>query len=626
MGLKGNISKFFAWILVLIVIVSLAGFGIQDVILGSTSRNIATVGKEKVSIDEFVRNLDNEIARFSQKNNLNLTIEDAKAYGLVNKVLNDLIAKKIFDNFLKQNEISRGDDSVAEFIKTVDSFNGITGEFDIERYKRFVAASGLSIKEFENNIKSDLSRDLILNIFAAPKQIDPLIFEKLVEHYFQSREIALVELDEKTFKNKASIPSESDISEYFEKNQDDFVSPRKTIIEVAKVDFDQIIETQTVDDREIETYYRENPNAFQVEEKRLIDKLSFESDGEKTDKRISQILAKPILFDEEISIRGLKIDDITLGLVTESDGDKNFGDLFRKKDIGIYGPYQTDLGTALYRINQIIPEKKISYLEAKKDIKKFLASDKAKEASFELLEKLNNDIAAGQTIDDLKLEFMLSVETLEIEDDILPEKFRETPLVTDLYKNSTEEISEFTMLSNGSLIAIKLIKDVEARNLNLEEASKKIKNILTQKNILIATKVFFDKKIGSRDDFLNELFRLNNESEIFVEIKKKKIYRFNLNNQLTLERMKKLFMGKKNDFFVFFDDSRLFVAFIEKIKPDDIGEEQKRTLIAQRIEFYKDNLKQNFINNYLNFIKQTTEISVNEKLIESTLLNLRRNS
>ena len=90
--------------------------------------------------------------------------------------------------------------------------------------------------------------------------------------------------------------------------------------------------------------------------------------------------------------------------------------------------------------------------------------------------------------------------------------------------------------------------------------------------------------------------------------------------------MKKLFMGKKNDFFVFFDDSRLFVAFIEKIKPDDIGEEQKRTLIAQRIEFYKDNLKQNFINNYLNFIKQTTEISVNEKLIESTLLNLRRNS
>ena len=53
--LKGNISKFFAWIMVSIVIVSLAGFGIQDVILGSMGRNIASVGKEKISVDEFLK-------------------------------------------------------------------------------------------------------------------------------------------------------------------------------------------------------------------------------------------------------------------------------------------------------------------------------------------------------------------------------------------------------------------------------------------------------------------------------------------------------------------------------------------------------------------------------------------
>ena len=50
-SLKGNISKFFAWIMVSIVIVSLAGFGIQDVILGSSGRNIATVGKEKITVN-----------------------------------------------------------------------------------------------------------------------------------------------------------------------------------------------------------------------------------------------------------------------------------------------------------------------------------------------------------------------------------------------------------------------------------------------------------------------------------------------------------------------------------------------------------------------------------------------
>ena len=66
-SLKGNISKFFAWIMVSIVIVSLAGFGIQDVILGSSGRNIATVGKEKITVNNFLVNVESEILKFSQE-------------------------------------------------------------------------------------------------------------------------------------------------------------------------------------------------------------------------------------------------------------------------------------------------------------------------------------------------------------------------------------------------------------------------------------------------------------------------------------------------------------------------------------------------------------------------------
>ena len=131
-SLKGNISKFFAWIMVSIVIISLAGFGIQDVILGSTSRDIATVGKEKISIDEFLRSVENEILNFSQQNNISITVEEAKTYGLVNKALNDLIAKKIFDNLIRKEGVSRKDIIVADYIKTVESFKNISGDFDVE--------------------------------------------------------------------------------------------------------------------------------------------------------------------------------------------------------------------------------------------------------------------------------------------------------------------------------------------------------------------------------------------------------------------------------------------------------------------------------------------------------------
>ena len=173
--LKGNISKFFAWIMVSIVIISLAGFGIQDVILGSAGRNIASVGKEKITIDEFLRSVENEILNFSQKNNITLTVEEAKTYGLINKALNDLIAKKIFDNLIKNEGISREDKSVADYIKTVESFKNINGNFDVEKYKRYVTATGVNIKEFESALKDDLVRELVLSVFQAPSKIDTIM-------------------------------------------------------------------------------------------------------------------------------------------------------------------------------------------------------------------------------------------------------------------------------------------------------------------------------------------------------------------------------------------------------------------------------------------------------------------
>ena len=224
-SLKGNISKFFAWIMVSIVIVSLAGFGIQDVILGSMGQNIASIGKEKITVDEFLKGVENEILDFSQRNNVTLSVEDAKKYGLVNKALNDLIAKKIFDNLIKNEEISRENNSVVEYIKTVESFKNLNGNFDVEKYKRYVTATGVNIKEFESALKDDLVRELVLSVFQAPSKIDTIMIEKSIAHYFQSRNVSLIELNLNTFRNVAKKPSDIDVSKYFEKRKDQFKSP-----------------------------------------------------------------------------------------------------------------------------------------------------------------------------------------------------------------------------------------------------------------------------------------------------------------------------------------------------------------------------------------------------------------
>ena len=625
-GLKGNISKFFAWIMVSIVIISLAGFGIQDVILGSTGRNIATVGREKISIDEFLRTVENEILNFSKKNNVAISVEEAKRYGLVNNALNDLIAKKIFDNLIQNEAISREDNSVVDYIRTVESFKNISGDFDVEKYKRYVASTGVNIKEFESALKDDLVRELILNVFEAPMNIETIMLEKSIEHYFQSRSISFVELNSSTFRDLSKKPSETDVSKFFEKRKDEFKSPNRKIIKIGKLDFEKLVKQQIIENKIIKDYYNENTASFKNEEKRLIDMLSFPSQSGESKKRIEKIKANAELFNKEISSRGLKTEDVTLGFVSKSisEENKNLRELFNKKNIGIYGPYETDLGLAIYRIREISVENQTTFAESENEIRNLLASERAKNETFKLLEDLNNEVAAGQTLEDLASEFSLSIETLEIENNELPDRFKKDPNTKALFENVSDQITEFTLLADNSLLAIKLDSEIKSRSLSLTEASEEVEEILRKENTIIAAKSYLDKKLNPiNESFLNQLFMMNTDEDVFVEIKKKKVFRFNIDTQITQELMGRIFSLQEKEFLFFYDKSKLFIAFVETITPDDINDELKRTLMSQRKEFFKRSLRQNFINNYLNFIKQDTDINVNEQLIESTLLNLR---
>ena len=305
----------------------------------------------------------------------------------------------------------------------------------------------------------------------------------------------------------------------------------------------------------------------------------------------------------------------------------NLMELFDEENIGVYGPYETDLGLAIYRIREIVAENQTTFSDAKSDIRNLLASEKAKNETFKILEDLNNEVAAGQTLEDLASRFSISIELLEIENNELPDRFKRDPNAKALFDNASDQITEFIVLTDNSLLAIKLDKEIKSRSLDLTEVSEDIEKILQKENILIAAKSYFDKKLNIKNEsFLNQLFEMNSREDIFVEIKNKKVFRFNLDTKMTQELMERIFSLEEKEFLFFYDDSKLFLAFVETITPNDIDNELKSTLTAQRKEFFKRSLRQNFINNYLNFIKQNTEIKVNERLIESTLLNLRRTS
>ena len=78
--------------------------------------------------------------------------------------------------------------------------------------------------------------------------------------------------------------------------------------------------------------------------------------------------------------------------------------------------------------------------------------------AFKLLEDLNNEVAAGQTLEDLASRFSISIETLEIENNELPDRFKKEPNIKALFENASDQITEFILLADNSLLAMKVEK------------------------------------------------------------------------------------------------------------------------------------------------------------------------
>ena len=117
--MKSKINKFFAWIIVLLLVLGLAGFGLQDVLSRWGTSKLVSIGEVEISTKEFGQSFIRELNYISQNTGRNLTIEEAKSLGLHLQVIERLINRSLLDQLLIDLKISVGDVSLLKNLKTL---------------------------------------------------------------------------------------------------------------------------------------------------------------------------------------------------------------------------------------------------------------------------------------------------------------------------------------------------------------------------------------------------------------------------------------------------------------------------------------------------------------------------
>jgi peptidyl-prolyl cis-trans isomerase D len=467
---SNSLSKTAVWILLGLLIIGLAGFGATN--LSGTVRSIGTVGDKSISVDTYARQLQQEIRAIEAQTREALPIAEAQAMGLDRAVLQRLVATRALDNETAMLGISVGDETLRDRILEIPAFRGIDGEFDREGYRFALQQAGLSEAEFETQFREEIARTLLQGSVLGGVEMPDTHVSTLIDFVGEQRSFTWTRLDESALTEPVADPTEEALRSHYDDNIDAYTLPETKQITYAVLSPDDLIDEVEIDRAALEQAYEERREEFNQPERRLVERLVYLDENAAAAAR-EQIDAGSS-FEDLVDARGLSLEDIDLGDVTESDLGAASEGVF-SADVGeIVGPLPSDLGPALFRVNGVLPAMEIPLDEAEPLLRPQLAADRAQRLVDAQAQSFDDMLAGGATLEELARDTDMRLGTIgwsrgSDEDIAAYEAFRATAAEVTL-----EDFPQIERLDDGGVFALRLDEVLAPRPAPFDEVRDEV--------------------------------------------------------------------------------------------------------------------------------------------------------
>lgn len=383
-----------AFVLLGMIVIGLGGYGVTN--FGHAVDSAITVGKAEVSTSQYARALKSQIAQFSQQFGQQFTLKEAQMFGLDAQVLQGLITNAALDNEAMRLGISAGDLQVAQKVAATKAFLDVTGKFDRTIYGQLLEQNGLTVKEFEGGLRSDLARQALQAAIVGGIRTPKVLADTIYAYQGEQRGFTVLQLTEAGLPQKLPAPTDADLKTYYEAHIADFTRPEAKRIAYAMLQPADLAKDQKVAEADIKAAYDAASASYNIPEKRLVERLVFPSDAEAKAARAK--LDAGTSFEDLVKARGLALTDIDMGDVTQAALGAAGTDVFALTAPGVVGPLPSDLGPALYRMNAILPAQITTYEQAHDKILADLQLKAATKAIAARFETVNDLLAGGATV------------------------------------------------------------------------------------------------------------------------------------------------------------------------------------------------------------------------------------
>ncbi|WEJ63596.1 SurA N-terminal domain-containing protein [Thiomicrorhabdus lithotrophica] len=508
-AIRDHAQGWIAWVIVGLIILTFALFGIDQYARGDKVVVVAEVNGEDINANQFLTLYNRQQQRLQQQFG-DLYDQVVKDEDLRDQVLDALIESEQIRQWAADNGMVISDQQLATAIHSADVFQQ-DGKFSQKIYEDVLLRNGLNVARFEYEQRQFLSESQYRNLTQGSSFATASEVEQLALLQGQERNVNYLRVDQRPFLKTVSI-SDEEISESYQKDLAEYVEPEKVSIDYIELSQAKLADKIAVTDEIIEAYYAENKGQFTLPEKRQAKHIliTLESDTSEgiaaAEKTVAEVQAK--------LAAGESFEDLAKTYSKDPGSAETGGDLgtfeqgmmvpefdeavFTMQEGQVSEPVKTEFGYHLIKLVKIVAKKAQPLADVKEEVTKQYQMQEAERQYFDLLEQLNTIVyeqsdslepAAEATGLEVKTTEMFSREggsgELLTNSKVLNTAFSDDVLKSKLNSASIE-------ISANNSVVIRVNNYQKSRQKGLEEVSASIKEELTRQAAIAES-----EKLGS---------------------------------------------------------------------------------------------------------------------------------
>lgn len=470
--LRKGATGFLVKLLLGLLILSFALWGIGDVFRQGGAGSLATVGGDSISQQEF----DQQISHLKRTFGASLPESGLNMGMLQRMVLNEMIARKLIAKEAERLGIRLSDDALAREISRNEQFLDASGAFDKTLFQQSLRQNNLREADYLKQLGNALREQLVMEIMNGEDIVPPGYAQTLYQIEGETRSVDLLAIQDPQKDFSEREPSEDEVRAYYDAHQAQFVAPEYRTLSILRLLPEQVTKDVKVSRQEVYNLYNERSESLMLPEKRDVMHMLFSNKANA--ENAYSMLRSGKSFDETVALlTPVNKDALHLGPVTLEQLPAEAARIFSMQVGEFSEPIESRFGWHVYFLKGVAERRVTPFEDVRESLEQELRQHKAEVQLQDTLEMLEDALAGTDSLDAAAKEAGLTVENIESVSpsgmatdnrEILPAD-KNAELLSTAFKLPVGERSELMRQPDGGYFLVKVTASTPQRQRTLDE-------------------------------------------------------------------------------------------------------------------------------------------------------------